>query len=50
MSSSTTGKTTNEIVYRFSTRWPLDLLVAIPTSDIISRLDTVNAIAFATTN
>lgn len=50
MSSSTTGKTPNEIAYRFSTRRPLDLLAAIPTPDITSQLDAANAIAFPTAN
>lgn len=49
-SSSTTGKTPNEIAYGFSTRRPLDLLAAIPTPDVSSRLDAANAIAFATAN
>lgn len=49
-SSSTTGKTPNEIAYGFSTRRPLDLLAAIPTPDVSSRLDAADAIAFATAN
>lgn len=47
-SFSTTGKTPNEIAYRFSTTQLLDLLAANPTLDVTSRLDTTNAIAFTT--
>lgn len=50
MSSSTTGKTPNEIAYAFSTREPLDLLAVIPTPDLASWLDAANAIAFAIAN
>lgn len=48
MSSSTTGKTPNEIAYGFSTRRPLDLLAAIPIPDLASQLDAADAMAFAT--
>lgn len=50
MSSSITGKTPNEITYRFSIKRPLNLLAPISTPDVVSWLDVANAIAFVTAN
>lgn len=49
-SSSTTGKTSNEIAYGFIPRRPLDLLAAILTVNLSVRLDAADAFAFATAN
>ena len=50
-SSSTTGKSPNELAYGFSPRRPLDLLVALPTPDALSaRVDATEAISFTLLN
>ena len=50
-SSSTTGKTPNELAYNFSPRLPLDLLAALPTPDALSaRADATGAISLALLN
>lgn len=50
-SSSTTGKTPNELAYGFSPRRPLDLLTALPTpNSLAARSDAAEAISFALLN
>lgn len=50
-SSSTTGKTPNEIAYGFTPRRPLDLLSALPSPAIATtRIEAADAISFAIAN
>lgn len=50
-SSSTTGKTPNEIAYGFSPRRPLDLILAIDVPNAsVARTDAADAISFALLN
>ncbi len=50
-SSSTTGKTPNEIAYRFSPRRPLDLCSAVTSPNTyIARAEATDAISFALAN
>ena len=50
-SSSSTGKTPNEMAYNFSPRRLLDLLAALPTPDALAaRTDVAEAVSFALLN
>ena len=50
-SSSTIGKTPNELVYDFSLWRPLDLLAALPTSDVLAaKANVIEAISFTLLN
>ncbi len=50
-SSSSTGKTPNEVAYGFSPRRPLDLLAALPTPNVLAaRADAAEAVSFALLN